>query len=94
MNLKISGINGLRNILSSSAKLRVENSMISHAVLKPVNEGYVIEFENNGAPVEWKGENLVLCSSRNPYEPRVFKSIDGAVSEAKRIGVKGIKYDF
>lgn len=85
---------GSINILSSMAKLRVEEKTISHAVLKEVDGGYILEFEKNGEPVEWIGENLVLCSARNPYEPRIFKSIDGACSEAKRIGVKGIKLDF
>lgn len=94
MNIKLSGIDGTRNILSSTAKLRVDAKMISHSVLKEVDGGYILEFEINGNSVEWKGKNLVLCSARNPYEPRIFKSIDGACSEAKRIGVKGIRLDF
>lgn len=94
MNIKISGINGSKNILSSSAKIRTDSGMISHATLKTVDGGYILEFELNGEPLEWNGEKLVLCSARNPYEPRVFKSIDGAVSEAQRIGVKGVRLDF
>ena len=94
MKLKISGIDGTRNILSATAKIRVEQKMISHVVIRAVSDGYVIEFELNGKPVEWNGESLVLCSARTPYKPRVFKSIDGATSESKRIGVKGIRFDF
>ena len=40
-----------------------------------------------GKDAEWKGDQLALSSSRNPYEPRVFKSIDGAVAELNRIGI-------
>ncbi|EJK90565.1 hypothetical protein UUU_25860 [Klebsiella pneumoniae subsp. pneumoniae DSM 30104 = JCM 1662 = NBRC 14940] len=35
----------------------------------------------------WEGKPLVLCSSRQPYEARLFKSIDGAVAELMRIGL-------
>lgn len=36
---------------------------------------------------EWEGKPLVLSSSRQPYEARVFKSIDGAAAELLRIGL-------
>ena len=37
--------------------------------------------------MEWKGEPLVLSSSRQPYEARIFKSLDGAIAELLRIGL-------
>ena len=30
---------------------------------------------------------IVLSSSRQPYEPRIFKSLDGAIAELSRIGI-------
>ncbi|EBD9051827.1 hypothetical protein I4548_33270 [Klebsiella michiganensis] len=77
--------------MSSQAKLRVQAGMIDNAVITRVEDGYVIIFA--GANSDWNGENLILCSAREPYLPRIFKSIDGAVSEAERIGVKGIALD-
>ena len=65
--------------------------MIDNAVITRVEDGYVIIFA--GANSDWNGENLILSSAREPYLPRIFKSIDGAVSEAERIGVKGIALD-
>jgi hypothetical protein len=35
----------------------------------------------------WNGEPLVLSSSRQPYEARIFKSLDGAIAELLRIGL-------
>ena len=91
MKTKFSGISGTNNIMSSQAKLRVQAGMIDNAVITRVEDGYVIIFA--GANSDWNGENLILCSAREPYLPRIFKSIDGAVSEAERIGVKGIALD-
>lgn len=91
MKAKISGVNGTNNIMSSQAKSRVQAGMIDTAVISRVEEGYVIKFEGDNS--DWKGENLLLSSAREPYVPRIFKSIDGAVSEAERIGVKGIALD-
>ena len=91
MKTKFSGINGTNNIMSSQAKLRVQAGMIDNAVITRVEDGYVIIFA--GANSDWNGENLILCSAREPYLPRIFKSIDGAVSEAERIGVKAIALD-
>ena len=91
MKAKISGINGTSNIISSQAKLRVQAGMIDTAVIARVEGGYVIKFEGDNS--DWKGEGLLLSSARDPYVPRLFKSIDGAVSEAERTGVKGIALD-
>ena len=91
MKTKFSGINGTNNIMSSQAKVRVQAGMIDTAVITRVDEGYVIKFEGDNS--DWKGECMILSSARDPYVPRLFKSIDGAVSEAERIGVKGITLD-
>lgn len=81
----ISGINGSNCILSSSAKIRIEKKMIDEAKIVGKKGEYVVEFY--GSRAEWNGEPVVLCSARNPYEPRNFKSLDGAVSELKRMGL-------
>ena len=91
MKAKFSGINGTNNIMSSQAKLRVQAGMIDNAVITRVEDGYVIIFAGENS--DWNGENLILSSAREPYNPRIFKSIDGAVSESERIGVKGISLD-
>ncbi len=79
----MSGINGGNYILSNMAKGRVEQGWFDGAYIKGTDSSYIVYFEGNNS--EWNGEPLVLSSSRNPYEPRIFKSIDGAVSELKRI---------
>ena len=81
----ISGINGGNCILSSMAKIRVESNMINKAEVIGSKGSYHIIF--HGSSAEWKGEPIVLSSSRQPYEPRIFKSIDGAISELIRIGL-------
>jgi hypothetical protein len=91
MKTKFSGINGTNNILSSQVKLRKEKEMINSAVIVKVEDGYIIRFHGENA--EWNGENLVLCSSRSPCEPRLFKSIDGAASEIKRIGISEVSLE-
>jgi len=81
----ISGTNGGSCILQSMAKFRVENKMIDKAKIIGSKGEYVVEFY--GLCAEWNGKPLVLCSARNPYNPRYFKSLDGAVSELSRIGL-------
>ncbi|MCU8269087.1 hypothetical protein P3597_25480 [Vibrio parahaemolyticus] len=44
---------------------------------------YTVIFDGS----EWNGEPLVLSSSRQPYEARIFKSLDGAIAELLRIGL-------
>lgn len=84
----ISGIDGSKCILESMAKIRVERKMIDKASITGTRGNYVIEFYGENA--EWNGEQLVLCSSRNPYESRLFKSLDGAVSQLSRIGLNDL----
>lgn len=85
----ISGINGSNCILSSMAKCRVEKGWLNSACIKGIDSGYVVHFL--GSCAEWKGKPLVLSNTRNPYEPRIFKSIDGAASELSRIGITKIE---
>ena len=81
----ISGINGTNLVLESMVKLRIEEGMIDRAGIVRGEHGYIVQFYGRAA--EWNGEPVVLCSARNPYEPRQFKSLDGAVSQVSRIGL-------
>lgn len=84
----ISGINGGNCILSSMAKTRVENNLINGAEVVGSKGNYIVAFKGNAA--EWGGKPIFLSSSRQPYEPRIFKSLDGAVSELSRIGLSEV----
>ena len=79
----ISGLNGGNCILSSMAKERVKSGMLEHALIVGQKSEYTVVFDG----AEWHGEPLVLSSSRQPYEARIFKSIDGAFAELLRIGL-------
>ena len=81
----ISGINGGNCILAGTAKLRIDQKMILGANIIGQRGSYTIQFYGPGA--EWNGKKLVLCSQRNPYEARLFKSLDGAVSQLSTIGL-------
>jgi hypothetical protein len=81
----MSGIDGGNCILSSMAKTRVESNMINGAEVVGTKGSYIVTFKGNDA--EWKGKSIVLSSSRQPYEPRIFKSLDGAIAELTRIGL-------
>lgn len=83
--MKISGMNGGNYILSNMAKSRLEQGWFDGAYIKGKDNNFIVYFK--GKDAEWKGDQLALSSSRNPYEPRVFKSIDGAVAELNRIGI-------
>ena len=84
--MSISGIDGGNCVMSSIARIRFEKGVIEGADIVG-NEGvYHVRFTGEGAI--WKGENLVLSSARQPYEARVFKSIDGAMSAVQRVGLK------
>jgi len=72
--------------MSSIAKLRLEAGIIEGAEILAIEETYRVQFTGKGAI--WNEENLVLSSARQPYEARVFKSIDGAMSAIERIGLK------
>jgi len=83
VRLMISGINGGNCILSSMAKERVKSNIIDQAQIVGKKGEYTVVF--NGS--EWDGEPLVLSSSRQPYEARIFKSLDGALAELLRVGL-------
>lgn len=79
----ISGINGGNCILSSMAKERVKRGILDRATIVGFKGEYIVVFDG----MEWNGEPLVLSSSRQPYEARIFKSVDGALAELLRIGL-------
>ena len=72
----------------SSAKLRVEAGIITEAKIVGSKGNYIIQFTNKEA--KWKGEPLVLCSSKYPHSAKIFKSIDDAVSDMLQIGLKNV----
>ena len=84
----ISGINGSNFILESSVRLRVESKMIDRAEIVGSKGKYIVVFY--GSFAEWQGEPVVLCSARDPYRPKLFRSLDGAVSRVTRIGLDKI----
>ena len=79
----ISGVNGGNCILSSMAKERVISGILDSAQIVGFKGEYTVIFDGT----EWNGKLLVLSSSRQPYEARVFKSLDGAIAELQRIGL-------
>ena len=81
----ISGVNGGNCILSSMAKTRVESKVIDKAQVVGSKGKYQVVFY--GSAAEWDGKPIVLSSSRQPYEARIFKSLDGAIAELTRIGL-------
>ncbi|WFV16510.1 hypothetical protein NFJ22_15905 [Citrobacter braakii] len=78
-----SGLDGGNLILSSMAKERVKSGLLDRARIEGSKGEYTVIFDGS----EWEGKPLVLCSSRQPYEARIFKSIDGAAAELLRIGL-------
>ncbi|WP_052024622.1 hypothetical protein [Photobacterium leiognathi] len=65
------------------AKERVISGILDRAQIVGFKGEYTVIFDGT----EWNGEPLVLSSSRQPYEARVFKSLDGAIAELQRIGL-------
>lgn len=89
--MAFSGINGGNCIISSIAKTRLEAGIIQGAEIFKVGETYRVQFTGNGAL--WNGERLILSSARQPYEPRIFKSIDGAMSAIVHLGITAATID-
>lgn len=79
----MSGLDGGNFILSSMAKERVRSGLLDRATIQGSKGEYTVIFDGS----EWEAKPLVLCSSRQPYKARVFKSIDGAAAELLRIGL-------
>ncbi|EJA7361177.1 MULTISPECIES: hypothetical protein [Vibrio] len=83
--MSISGINGSNYVTTLIAKTRIQQGMITSAEVVGKSGKYQIHFTNDEC--KWKGENLVLCSVRSPYEPKIFKTIDGAIADLRRLEV-------
>lgn len=81
--MSISGLNGGNCILSSMAKERVKSCILNEAEILGFKGEYTVVF--NGT--NWNGDPLILSSSRQPYQARIFKSLDGAIAELLRIGL-------
>ena len=86
--MKISGLNSSGCILSNMAKTHLEKGWFDGACIKGKDNNFIIFF--TGKDADWEGKPLMLSSSRNPFGPRVFKSIDGAAAELGRIGIQKI----
>ncbi len=78
-----SRLNGGNCILSSMAKERIKSGLLDQAQIVGFKSEYTVIFDG----MEWNGEPLMLSSSRQPYEARIFKSLDGAIAELLRIGL-------
>ncbi|OWO81622.1 hypothetical protein B5C26_12840 [Photorhabdus luminescens] len=65
------------------AKERVKSGILNRATIEGCKGEYTVIFDGS----EWNGKPLVLSSSRQPYEARIFKSVDGALAELLRIGL-------
>lgn len=78
-----SRLNGRNCILSSMAKERIKSGLLDQAQIIGFKGDYMVIFDG----MEWNGEPLMLSSSRQPYEARIFKSLDGAIAELLRIGL-------
>lgn len=74
--------------MSGMVEARIEKNLIVSASIEGTKGDYRVKFQGIGA--EWNGENLYLSSVRNPYEPRVFKSLDGAVSQLQKLGLSRV----
>jgi hypothetical protein len=79
----ISELNGGNCILSSMAKERIKSGVLDQAQVVGFKGEYTVVFDG----IEWNSQPLVLSSSRQPFEARIFKSLDGAVAELVRIGL-------
>lgn len=79
----ISDLDGGNFILSSMAKERVKSGQLDRATIEGSKGEYIVIFDGS----ERESKPSVLCCSRQPYEARIFKSIDGAVAELLRIGL-------
>jgi len=84
--MTLSGIDGSNYIMSSIARLRYETGIIEGAKIIKTKDNYNVQF--TGERAVWNGSNLVLSSADKPYEARVFKSVDDAISATKEIGLK------
>jgi hypothetical protein len=83
--MNISGISGEHGVLSSVAKVRVEEKMFDGCILQREDNGWMLFFLGKNA--EWKGERLFLTSTRSMLEPKFFKTLDAAYNAALKLGL-------
>lgn len=73
-------------IIATFAKRLSENGRYYSTTVVGVKNKYILIFK----PLFHRNNpEYVLCSSRNPHEARIFKSITGAVNELTRLGFDG-----
>lgn len=70
-------------IIATFAKRLSEEGRYYSTTVVGVKNKYILIFK----PLFHRNNpEYVLCSSRNPHEARIFKSVTGAVNELKRLG--------
>ncbi|MEZ9996975.1 hypothetical protein AB4428_01515 [Vibrio lentus] len=89
--MTFSGVNGSNCIPIGMAKVRVESGLFTHAKVFGSKGEYRIKFVNPESI--WNGESLVLSSTRDIHNPKVFKSLDGAIADLKRLGIEEVTCD-
>lgn len=65
------------------AKEKFRKGTLNQSFISGFKGEYTVFFDGS----ESNSEPLVLSSSRQPYEARIFKSVDGALAELIRIGL-------
>lgn len=65
------------------AKERVRKGTLNQSFISGFKGEYMVFFDGT----DLNSEPLVLSSSRQPYEARIFRSLDGALAELLRIGL-------
>ena len=81
----VTGINGNKFILRSTAKVRFEAGFIDGADIINIENIYIIKFTGKGAICD--GENLALCSSLDTSKAKIFETFDEAMAVVKLIGI-------
>lgn len=91
IKMTFSGVNGSNCIPIGMAKVRVDSGLFTHAEIFGNKGDYRIKFVNQESI--WNGESLVLSSTRAMHEPKIFKSLDGAVADLKKLGIEEVTLD-
>lgn len=87
--MSFSGVNSSNCVPVRMAKVRTESGIFTKAESVGVKGDYRIRFVNPVA--QWNGEALMLSSSRAIHTPKIFKSLDGAVSDLRTLGVSKVR---
>lgn len=74
-------------IIATFAKRLSENGRYYSTTVVGIKNKYILIF--NPLFKREQTPAYALCSSRNPHEARIFKSITGAVNELTRLGFDG-----